>query len=63
MVHVGTNLELKTTLRMLSDAGLPHLMIGNGSNMLFRDSDYDGVVIKMENFAGVVQNRSRRFRA
>ena len=40
MVHVGTNLELKTTLRMLSDAGLPHLMIGNGSNMLFRDSGY-----------------------
>lgn len=61
MVHVGTNLELKTTLRMLSDAGLPHLMIGNGSNMLFRDSGYDGVVIKMENFAGVVQKPQQAF--
>ena len=55
MIHVGTNTQLKTALRVLSDAGMPHLMIGNGSNMLFRDSGYDGVVIKMENFAAVVR--------
>lgn len=61
MLHVGTDMELRIALRMLSDAGLPHLMIGNGSNMLFRDSGYDGVVIKMENFAGVVQKPQKAF--
>ena len=61
MLHVGTDAQLRIALRMLSDAGMPHLMIGNGSNMLFRDSGYDGAVIKLENFAGVVQQPRKAF--
>lgn len=55
LLHVQTPAQLKLILRRLSDAGIPHLLLGNGSNVLFRDSGYDGVVIKMENFAEILR--------
>lgn len=38
---------LKEILRAVSELEIPHTMLGNGSNTLFKDSGYDGVVIKL----------------
>lgn len=40
--------ELSGVLRLLSDAGTEHMLIGNGSNLLVSDRGYDGVVLKLE---------------
>lgn len=46
--------ELREMLQAVTAAGVPHMILGNGSNTLFRDSGYDGVVIKLgEGFANV----------
>lgn len=37
--------------------GIPHIVIGNGSNLLFSDDGYDGVVIKLgNNFSDISVN-------
>ena len=54
MITAENKEELKAILNTLASAGLPHMMLGNGSNTLFRDSGYDGVVVKLgEGFAKV----------
>lgn len=39
--------ELKRILKITSDLHVPHVLIGNGSNVLFKDSGYEGIVIKL----------------
>lgn len=40
--------ELSGLLSFLTEEGVPHMLIGNGSNLLFRDSGYRGVIIHLE---------------
>lgn len=39
--------ELKLILRMLDEAECPHMVLGNGSNVLVKDSGYDGVIVRI----------------
>lgn len=39
--------ELKTVLAVIEEAGCPHMVLGNGSNILVKDSGYDGVIVKI----------------
>lgn len=40
--------ELSSLLSFLTEESVPHMLIGNGSNLLFRDSGYRGVIIHLE---------------
>lgn len=45
-VVVTTRDELQEALRYARDKGIPHLVLGGGSNVLITDSGYRGLVIK-----------------
>ena len=46
--------RLRALLALTSQEGVPHILLGNGSNTLFKDSGYEGVVIKLsQDFAKV----------
>ena len=49
--------ELKAVLRTVTESDVPHLILGNGTNTLFEDGTYEGVVIKpdtaSEDFGGI----------
>ncbi|MBQ6899837.1 MAG: UDP-N-acetylmuramate dehydrogenase [Firmicutes bacterium] len=47
LVEVETKDELKAVLQFVNKENIPHIMLGNGSNMLFRDSGYEGLVIRL----------------
>ncbi len=55
MVEVFDIKQLKEVLKVVSDENVPHMILGNGSNTLFRDTGYEGVVIKLscDNFSDV----------
>lgn len=43
--------DLRLALSELTKRDIPHMILGNGTNTLFRDEGYDGVVIKLsDNF-------------
>lgn len=42
--------SLITLLNYLRSNNIKHKIIGNGSNVIFNDSGYDGVIIKLDNF-------------
>lgn len=39
--------ELKAVLRLMHDYDVPHMLVGNGSNLLVSDRGYRGVMIKL----------------
>ncbi len=39
--------ELKAVLKVLDELSFPHMVIGNGSNILVKDSGYNGVIVKI----------------
>lgn len=39
--------ELSRILSFVQNENIKHLLIGNGSNLLFKDSGYDGIIIKL----------------
>ncbi len=41
--------ELRTILRVVTENDVPHLILGNGTNTLFEDGVYEGVVIRPDN--------------
>ena len=41
--------SLKEVLKLLDEEKIEHIFLGNGSNTLFRDKGYSGVVIKLDN--------------
>ncbi|MBR6585268.1 MAG: FAD-binding protein, partial [Firmicutes bacterium] len=47
LVEVETKDELKAVLQFVNKENIPHIMLGNGSNMLFRDNGYEGLVIRL----------------
>lgn len=51
--------QLKKTLKVISDNNAEFMVIGNGSNLLFKDGGYKGVVIKLgETFEFTKVNKS-----
>ncbi len=42
--------DLIEILKLLKERGIKFFILGNGSNVLFSDNIYDGVVIKLDNF-------------
>ena len=50
-----TDDALITVLKEAEKAGIPHLIMGNGSNLLVKDCGIDGVVIKMTSFTQDVE--------
>lgn len=46
MLLPESRLELETLARLLFSAGVRPFILGNGSNLLFPDEGYDGVIIK-----------------
>ena len=50
LVTVRSVEALKKVLRIVTKLEIPHMFLGNGSNVLFRDEGYDGIVIKMADF-------------
>ena len=39
--------QLKDMLRVLSESGCRYMIFGNGSNILVKDSGYDGVMVRI----------------
>lgn len=42
--------KLITLLSYLRENNIKHMILGNGSNVIFNNSGYDGVIIKLDNF-------------
>lgn len=42
--------ELIKLLKIIKDKKIKHIVLGNGSNVLFSDNIYDGIIIKLDNF-------------
>lgn len=47
LVQPGNTEELAYALKVLSESEAKHLIIGNGSNMLVKDSGYNGVILRI----------------
>ena len=47
LVTPGSVDELKKVLRFLDEEDCPHMVLGNGSNILVRDGGYRGVIVKI----------------
>ena len=56
--------QLQMVLADVAEAGIASMLLGNGSNTLFKDSGYDGVVIKLgDGFNYVHYEEDNRVRA
>ena len=42
--------KLVTLIKRLRDSNIKYMILGNGSNTLFSDKEYDGVIIKLDAF-------------
>ena len=45
--------ELVNLLKLLKSNGIKYKLLGNGSNLLFSDNDYQGVLIKLSEFNNI----------
>ena len=50
MVYPDDESGLITLLKYLKENSIKHKILGNGSNVIFNNSGYDGVIIKLDNF-------------
>lgn len=54
MVLPSTGQEIIEVKRILHQAGVPHYIMGNGTNLIVADSGYAGVIIKLaDNFSNI----------
>ena len=58
LVEVENKEQLKAVLRFADEENIPHLLIGNGSNTLFKDSGYQGLVIKLGDYFNYLAEES-----
>ena len=57
LVQPQSVLQLKTVLQLLSATGATYMVMGNGSNLLVKDSGYKGIIVKLgDAFNSVVVN-------
>ncbi|MCI8608863.1 MAG: UDP-N-acetylmuramate dehydrogenase [Firmicutes bacterium] len=50
LVRAESMEDLKLALAMVNQAGVSSMVLGNGSNTLFKDSGYDGIVIQLGDY-------------
>lgn len=55
--------KLVKTLDFLSGEGVPYFVLGGGSNLLFSDQEYDGVVVKIATRKNIISENSIRIDA
>ncbi|MFA6050259.1 MAG: UDP-N-acetylmuramate dehydrogenase [Candidatus Paceibacterota bacterium] len=48
VLHIESEGQIKGALQFAEEKNLPVLVLGGGSNMLFSDNDFSGVVLKLE---------------
>lgn len=54
VVTPASRASLATTLRAIAASGVPHVVVGDGSNLLFDDAGFRGVVVRIRRaFGGV----------
>lgn len=53
-VEPGSIAELEAALAWARDGGIPHFVLGKGSNLLIADAGYEGLVIRMGDRMGAV---------
>ena len=46
LINVTSVEDLKALLVLFNEKGIKHMILGNGSNTLFKDSGYDGIVLR-----------------
>lgn len=56
MVFPRTHLELKELFEIIKQENLRWFILGNGSNVLFDDEGFDGVVVNLKHFDRVVKS-------
>lgn len=54
MVQPQNKEQLRSVLRVLSESGVDYMVMGNGSNILVKDSGYKGVIVKMGDAFGQI---------
>ena len=54
-VVVNSRLQLLSVLDLLKKENISYIIIGNGSNILFSDKGFDGVVIKLGEFFSSIE--------
>ena len=47
LVEVENKEQLKAVLQFADEENIPHILLGNGSNTLFKDGGYEGLVIRL----------------
>lgn len=62
-VEPASAAELRATLALLAETGVPTLVIGDGSNLLFDDAGFAGVIVKIGPRLGAFQRDGKRVRA
>ena len=50
MVYPRNEEKLIELMKIIKKYNLKYKVIGNGSNVIFSDKDYDGIIIKLDNF-------------
>ena len=50
MVYPEDEESLIKLMHYLKEKKIKHKILGNGSNVIFNDKDYDGVIVKLDNF-------------
>ena len=58
LVCPGSVDEMMSIILILKDEGIKYIVIGNGSNLIFSDKGYDGVVIKTTNMKDIKVNNN-----
>ena len=46
LIDVTSIEDLKALLQLFHEKNVKHMILGNGSNTLFKDSGYDGIVLR-----------------
>ena len=50
VVYPNDEVSLITLIKYLDSSNIKYKILGNGSNVIFNDTGYDGVIIKLDNF-------------
>lgn len=56
IVFPRTHLELKEIFEIMNEKDLRWFILGNGSNVLFDDEGFDGVIINLKHFDRIIRN-------
>jgi UDP-N-acetylmuramate dehydrogenase len=55
-ISIRTPQDLKEAFLFIKDSGLSYFILGNGSNVLFDDKGYDGVILHMKDETLTIEN-------